>query len=381
MKRARSRAVPPAAAASPPPFIPPYSPSWINRLADRVERLPGPAWGTYVGAAFLLTWLQLAIQWSAGTYPPGTIDWFTVVVAVTVPYLLGLMHYLIRTSAAGFDEFRPALRATPAEAEGLRFRMTVLPARPVLLVSAVFTAACSAAVLLTYALEQAGWGAGTEILGGNVFRIGPQVFHIAPTAPSIGLTTAILLSSWWAISTYAYLMVRQLRLISSIYVHNTEIRLFRLGPLYAFSRHTLRSALGLLVLAYALFATAPEVLSAPLGRGSWLLLVAGAIATFLLPLLGIHRALVREKGRMLNETGARFEAGAAQLHDRMDDNRLERMDELNLALASLEIERAALERVPTWPWERGTVRSLVAALVIPLILWLAQTLLQRGLGG
>ena len=59
----------------------------------------------------------------------------------------------------------------------------------------------------------------------------------------------------------------------------------------------------------------------------------------------------------------------AELHRRMDKNELARMDDLNKALSSLEIERAALERVPTWPWERGTLRSLVAAILIPLLIF------------
>ena len=156
--------------------------------------------------------------------------------------------------------------------------------------------------------------------------------------------------------------------------------MFRLGPLYAFSRHTLRSSLGLLLLAYALFATAREVMQGGLGLGSWILLVSGGVATFLLPLLGIHRHLVREKDRGLQETGKRMESGVAELHRRMDRNELTRMDDLNKALASLEIERGALERVPTWPWERGTLRSLIAAIVIPLLIWAIQAILQRYLG-
>ena len=117
-------------------------------------------------------------------------------------------------------------------------------------------------------------------------------------------------------------------------------------------------------------------------RGAaWFLLVTGGVATFLLPLLGIHRHLVREKDRGLEETGRRMESGVAELHRRMDRNELARMDDLNKALASLEIERAALERVPTWPWERGTLRSLVAAIVIPLLIWAIQAILQRYLAG
>ena len=53
------------------------------------------------------------------------------------------------------------------------------------------------------------------------------------------------------------------------------------------------------------------------------------------------------------------------------------MNERHKALSSLEIERAVLERVPTWPWERGTLRSLVAAILIPLLVWAIQAVLQR----
>jgi hypothetical protein len=137
----------------------------------------------------------------------------------------------------------------------------------------------------------------------------------------------------------------------------------------------------LLLLAYGLFVTAPDLMEGGLALGSWMLLLSGAVATFLLPLLGIHRQLAREKERMLQEMGHRMEAAVAELHRRVDDNDLARMDDLNKTLASLEIERAALERVPTWPWQLETLRSLVAALLLPLALWLVQVFLQRLLGG
>lgn len=356
------------------PFVAPYPPSWINTLSAWVDRLPGPAWVFYVGIALAMAVLLSAVQMAAGR----SVSGFNLLVAITVPYLLGLMHYLIRTSAGALEEFRPALRASPAEAEALSYRLTVLPARPVAVTGLLVTMAALALVVATTTLEP------VAILVGGVSGSLPataDVFQIAPTPLSLGLASAIMVSSWWVTAAYAYLTVHQLRQINAIYLRHTEIHLLRLGPLYAFSRHTLRSSLGLLVLAYALFATAREVLEGPLGLASWLLLVGGAVATFLVPLLGIHRLLAREKGRMLHETGERMEAGVAELHRRMDRNALSHMDDLNKALASLEIERAALERVPTWPWERGTLRSLVAALVLPLILWLAQALLGRVLGG
>ena len=73
----------------------------------------------------------------------------------------------------------------------------------------------------------------------------------------------------------------------------------------------------------------------------------------------------------------RFEAAAAELHQRVDKKSLTKMDDLNKTLASLELERAALQRIPTWPWDAGTPRGLAVTLVLPLVIWLAQYLLQR----
>ena len=369
----------PSAAATTPDqggFVPLYAPSWINRFADRIDRFPGPAWSFYLLVSIVL----VAIQWSLQSAAGRAVNGFNLLVAATVPYEIGLMHYLIRTSAGALDEFRPALRATKAEAEALHFRLTTLPARPVVFVGLTVSLASVALILASYTFQPA-----SVVLGAGGLQIlsladAARIFQISPAPPSLAFTAVILLASWWATATYAYLSLHQLRLINTIYTLHTEIRMFRLGPLYAFSRHTLRSSLGLLLLAYALFATAREVMQGGLGLGSWILLVSGAVATFLLPLLGIHRHLVHEKVRNLEETGKRLEAGVAELHRRMDRNQLTRMDDLNKALASLELERAALERVPTWPWERDTLRSLMAAIVIPLLIWAIQAVLQRYLG-
>jgi hypothetical protein len=350
-------------------------------LADWVESLPGPAWWPYVLLGLILLTAQIAIQWAGGTYPVGTVDMFNVVVAVTVPYQLGLMHYLLRTAGHSLEDFRPALRASPAEADELTYRLTTLPPRGAFLAGLGVTVFSLLIVLLSGLAGTLDLPWLTNILGDNILLAFPKVFRISASPASMGLTSVITLASWWTTGAYAYLVIHQLRLIDRIYTRFAYLRLFRLGPLYAFSRHTLRSAIGLLILAYALFATAPQVVYSAVGGASWLLLVSGGVATFLLPLIGIHRHLVREKDRMLEEAGRRMEAGVAELHRRMDKNELARMDDLNKALSSLEIERAALERVPTWPWERGTLRSLVAAILIPLLIFVIQAILQRYLAG
>jgi hypothetical protein len=105
-------------------------------------------------------------------------------------------------------------------------------------------------------------------------------------------------------------------------------------------------------------------------------LTALGLASFVWPLLGIHRLLVQEKGRLLDEAALRFQATLAELHRRVDSGQLEGMDDLHKAMASLEIELSALDRVPTWPWRPETMRLLITALALPLLVWIVQYVLQ-----
>jgi hypothetical protein len=56
------------------------------------------------------------------------------------------------------------------------------------------------------------------------------------------------------------------------------------------------------------------------------------------------------------------------------------MDEIHKALVTIDLEAAALEKIPTWPWPRGMFRNLLAAFLLPVFLWLVQFGLQRLLG-
>ena len=57
------------------------------------------------------------------------------------------------------------------------------------------------------------------------------------------------------------------------------------------------------------------------------------------------------------------------------------MDNLNKAMASLEIEYTAIKRISTWPWNPETPRLVLAALLFPVVVWLTQWVLQHVLGG
>ena len=105
-----------------------------------------------------------------------------------------------------------------------------------------------------------------------------------------------------------------------------------------------------------------------------------AVAVFLLPLLGLHQLLVREKERLQAEANSRLQAHIQQLHRRIDACQLEDADAVNKHMSSLALEMEILAKLPTWPWQPGTLNLILTAVFLPIILWLLQQLLERWAG-
>lgn len=338
-----------------------YSPSWIDRFTDRVDRILLPNWVFYLTLWLLLFSAETLIHWYDGSYPPGVFYPFHLVLTGTIPYTLALIHYLDKRAESALLKFRPALDVTDSEYAELRYQLTTLPQRQTVMASLIGVGI--AALTLSLAPEE--WRRPAAFLTSN-FSMGFNIF-----------LTAVM---WWIVGTFAYHTVHQLRLVSRIYASYTRVNLFRLIPLYAFSDLSARTTLGLLLPLYAWYAVLPDTFARPGNVISAVVtnVIAGII--FIWPLLGIHRLLADEKGRLLAESAQRLEAAIAELHARMDSSKLEGIDLLIKGMEGLEINHKAVSRISTWPWPAETARGLVAALLIPLILWLSQWLLQRVLG-
>ena len=366
---ARQRASSPS--AEPSSFPTPYPPSGFDRLSARLDRLRISPYAVYLLFGIGLFVVFTLVQWGAGGYPPGEFQPFHVLFASWSPFMLALTHYLDRLAADAFDRFRPALAATPATSRDLQYRLTTLPARPTAFLASGLVLVNSFWMLFDHWVLRPG----AKV---SVVDLGPQLFQIAPTPLSLTVVVALLLGVWWTTAVFLYHTIHQLRVISRIYTRHTRIRLLHLGPLYAFSRVTQQTTIGIVSFFYIFSLTATGFRAQPafllLGGGLWAAI--GAV-TFAWPLLGVHRLLVTEKERLLEENTSRLEAGIADLHTRMDRRNLKGMDDLNKALASLDLERSALVRIPTWPWEQGTLRGLVAALVVPIIVWAIQLGAER----
>lgn len=352
-------------------FVPPYPPSWIDRVLQRLDSLPGPAWLTFLVLGVAGIALQLGIQVSSGDYHPGPYLRLHVWLMGSFAYLLAMIFYLDKSAASAAERFRPVLKSSDPKAPAdehsmsyaeLRYRLTILPPR-----LAIWSGVLGALFLGFGSLF---WLARTPAALMTTFNLSARPLPMTVALSHYVLTQAI--AGMLILHT-----IRQLRLINHIYLHNARLNLYRLQPLYAFSIPAALTAGGFLVYNYIWFAAAPPLLEHPVGRTLGIFFSAIAVLTFAWPLWGVHRRLVQEKKKLLLESSTHFEAAVAQLHDRINRDQLSEMDDLHKTLTSLEIEQAALRRIPTWPWEPGVMRGVMAAVFLPIIIWLIQTLLEK----
>ena len=362
-----------------PAFVPPYAASWVDRSTAWIDRLSGPAWAYYLVWGVVMYLLISAVQWSAGTYPLGTFSRVHAVGAFLAPYAIGLIHYLDRSARTAMKSFRPALRGDDSLAQRLTYLLTTLPARPALAVGLiVMVGGVAIAGGAAYLLQPAGASAGNvwEALGQGFLAL----FEVGPTPASCAVTLGVLVLNWWVGGTLALHTVRRLSLVARIYKRHTTVDVLKQTPLYALSQLTSQTTIGAVLVVYGI-ASVPVYVSQPLGALTIAGIILLAVASFALPLVGVHRGLVGEKERLLEAIADRLHTAGDELHRRIDAGQYKGMDELNKALAGLEIERNMIVAMPTWPWHPETLRTLLAALLLPLVVWLTQILLERVLGG
>jgi hypothetical protein len=172
------------------------------------------------------------------------------------------------------------------------------------------------------------------------------------------------------IAVFLYHTIRQLRMVSLIHASATDVNLFRLTPLYAFSGLTAQTGIGLLLMNYFGVLTDPATFE---NLALTTLTIAAsliAVLCFILPLRGMHDRIVAEKNRLRTEASARLEATIQQVYARADSQDLEGVDRLNQLMVSLVTSREIVEKIPTWPWEPGTLMGFISALLLPFIVQL-----------
>jgi len=334
-----------------------YAPSGVDQFTTWVGRLPGPSWSYYLGLWLVLLLMQTIVSWVEGAFPVGLINPVQAFMSGVIAFFLALFYYLDERAGAALAILRPALTANEEKYQNLLFRLTTLPRLSAILASLV---------MLSIALL-------AELINEPYYPEALVSFPISANQFRI-----LFLIGWCLFGAFMYHTTHQLRLINHIYTRYTRVNLFRMKPLYAFSYLSALTAGSLTIIIYGFLIVNPNMDTRDPAILIWVFVfLITALVTFVWPQLGMHRLQDAEQEHCLDEAYLRLQATISELHQHLDDGELERMEDLNFAISSLEIEINALKGIRTWPWEPETLQILITALAFPLGLWVIQFIVER----
>lgn len=339
------------------------TPAWPYQLSRLADRLPVPAIWLYIAIFVVGTPLIELRYWVPGRIPVGTFEQNSLTFGVLLPTILYFSRYLERSANAAFERFRPALEPH-ADGEAIRRELAILPA-------SIGLAALAAAILLTalrYTLDPAS----SEVAGLPLWAMAIAfVFEVVNEG---------------ALFAFIIQMVRQTAAIRRVLANDTVVDIYRPGPLHALAGLSARMGIALVLMTGAVsLSVAPGNLG---NAGDAVLTIAPfvvlpivlSVLTFVVPLYGTHNRLVDEKQRLEVADDARLQGLVTEINGLIDARRLTEVDPLNKALGAVVQQRDLVARLSTWPWSSGTARALLTAILLPVMLFLAEHIAAQGLG-
>jgi hypothetical protein len=340
----------------------PAAGSWVDWLLGRFRAAPWPAPLTAGVAIAGLFGVFLVERAATGRLAATGYDLLYLLVEVTYPvvYLLAL-HLLDDVALRAVDTARPVLTLDDAAIATLGADLTRTP-RP----------AANVALALGVAL-----GVASVVSS-------PAAYGLSADSPAALWAETFVLASSVTVSAVVFVAhaLHQLRLVRRVSRDHVTVDLFHLQPLYAFA--TLTSWTGIALLATTGWGLGSQgVLTGGVGLNlSSVDVVAAAsifgvaIASFVVPLLGLRDRIVAAKRRELARATASLQAAIEVVNAR-----LAAPDGADLTQAKSGIEAAtgslaAIRAISTWPWRQETLRGFASALGLPIVVWLVQRLLS-----
>lgn len=326
-------------------------PGIIDRFLLAVDRLPGPAWFAYVVLGLVLAVVGHVVVVLVGVNQPIGFYHDVAMPALIFAWFAWLTHAVNVVARRTFDDFRPALDEPELE-EGYRRALISIDDRWAIV------AAIVANVVVSFAYY----------VGVRPFRdsVNPGVELVS--TPLWGLTAA-------ALGVVVLHTVNQLRLVSRLSAIARNVDIFQPQPINAFARLTAVGALGLIAFVVAFVLYSPRQPLAYIIQES--IVLAIAVASFVLPLRVMHSRLAAEKSRLESASQERLKVMLERIHEAVDTNDLGRAEQLREALSALLAERDVLARLHTWPWSTSTFRGFASALLLPIMLILFTQVIER----
>jgi hypothetical protein len=335
-----------------------YALSWYNRLSAWVDgsRLPNGL----VYALIPVLWILVALLAQRLDGSGSIRDWepISFVAISQIAYIFFIIQFLDKLALKALTEFKSALTVEAEAYPRLERLISTLPARTTRIATALFGLVGILLIILS--------------ISGNLDST------VAPSSGYFGVVIALtMLFLWFSNGLFVYHTYHQLSVVNYIFTHLTEVHPFHQRELFAFSTFSAQTGIAIVIVTPLWIIFDPGIVSLVV---SIIFAILGLIA-FISPLFGVHNMLEREKDRLLDENAREVETTIETLMIEIKKPQPEGLKLADQRLTSLERARSQIERISTWPWRIETLRQMLAAVILPIIIWLLQYLLAQILSG
>lgn len=163
----------------------------------------------------------------------------------------------------------------------------------------------------------------------------------------------------------------QLVKLTELYNEIKDINLFNLKPVYALSRYSYSYAfIGMLTVV--LIDSVSLLQHESIDWANHILSLGLVLVLLVAPTLGIGRRLRAEKDKDLQYLGNQLNSLYDETSLMVKRRKLATIPQLNSAAMALERQIEKVQKIPTWPWNPGSLRNLFIPVLLPLLIAILQ---------
>lgn len=333
-------------------------PRWIVAFFDVLDRLPIPGWTLAVLTVSAIAVAHHLAAWRSGVLEAGQFHSYLASLGVYFVSLPFVWTFLAKRAARDLRSFFSDAAVGERELYDIIRDFNSLPDT------------------LALGLILPGTLAGYLSYQFFGIRILPMAAQVLPFLSAI----AFAYSGVWGFAIFARAL-RQALLMARLY-DQIEVDPFNPDRIYSLARYGVYSAVTIFLLFYILaLISIPAFIFTPFGAltQSLIFIIIGLL--FLVPLAGVNRRLVRAKEVLVSSANDDLREIYARIHSAAEAGDYAAIRDYRDALSTLRDSKNLVEEIPTWPWPPNTPRNILAPLLLPTIVFVAQLIIERLIGG
>ena len=335
-----------------------YRPHFIHAFFAGLDRLPWPSWLSLLLLLPAIGILQHLVAYSKGLLAWGEVNFDLATAGYWLIGPLLLVLYMLKAGKEPWEDIQPLLNLSEEEYVSIYFNFFTIPTRS------------GNVIFLIGGLLGA-------LNGIADMAVAPAVDYAFPE-----LRIGIWITGSAVLVLVLFQLIRQLSGIKKVYSSAVRADIFHQQPLYGFPRYTAMMGIWIFIYGYL----APVILDPTAFASQTSILTTALIGPlvlllFYLPLAGMHNRLVREKEALLQETGSRIRTILREIHQAAFEEKEFSSTGAMIAVHTVLLkEKEAIQDLSTWPWRPGTVRGLLSALLLPVLLSILRDVISGWLG-